>query len=95
MQKPQTGRGATHVQRKGTVPTKERISFSFSNDQQVTTSKSFLLVVEGTTRPSLDDAFANLSTSSSHLFYQRPATKIPNNGLVTIKTPYNGLNNCN
>ena len=28
----------------------------------VTTLKSFLLLVEGTTRPSLDDALANLST---------------------------------
>ena len=35
----------------------------------VTTPKSFLLVVEGAMCPSLDDALANLSTSSSHLFY--------------------------
>ena len=34
----------------------------------VTTSKSFLLLVEGSMRPSLDDALANLSTSSSRLF---------------------------
>ena len=35
----------------------------------VTTPKSFLLVVEGATRPSLDNALANFSTCSSHLFY--------------------------
>ena len=31
--------------------------------------QSFLLLVEGATHPSLDDALANLSTSSSRLFY--------------------------
>ena len=41
----------------------------------VTTSKSFLLLVEGAMRPPLDDALANLSTSGSRLFYQRPTTK--------------------
>ena len=41
----------------------------------VTTPKSFLLLVEGAMRPSLDDALANLSTSCSRLFYQRPTTK--------------------
>ena len=60
---PDRKRGA-HAQRKGTVPTKESRSLS-----AVTTPKSFLLVVEGTMRPSVDDALANLSTSSSHLFY--------------------------
>ena len=35
----------------------------------VTTPTSFLLVVEGATRTSLNDALANLSTSSSRLFY--------------------------
>ena len=35
----------------------------------------FLQLVEGTMRPSVDDAFANLSTSSSGLFNQRPMTK--------------------
>ena len=60
----------------------------------VTTPKSFLLLVKGAMRLSLDDALANLSTCSSCLFYQRPKTKTPNNGFVriTIKTPYNGLN---
>ena len=41
----------------------------------VTTPKSFLLLVEGTMHPSLDDALANLSTSSSHPFYPQPTTK--------------------
>ena len=35
----------------------------------------FVLLVEGATRLSLDNALANLSTSSSRLFYQRPPTK--------------------
>ena len=35
----------------------------------VTTPKSFLLLVKDTMRLSLDDALANLSTSSSRLFY--------------------------
>ena len=41
----------------------------------VTTSKSFLLQVEGTMSPSLDDVLANLSTSSSSLFYKWSMTK--------------------
>ena len=41
----------------------------------MTTPKSFLLLVEGTMHPSLDNALANLSTSSIHLFYQWPMTK--------------------
>ena len=41
----------------------------------MTTLKSFLLVVEGAMRPSLDDAWANLFTSSSCLFYKRPTTQ--------------------
>ena len=40
----------------------------------VTTPKSFLLLVEGTMPLSLDNTLANLSTSSSHLYYQRPIT---------------------
>ena len=35
----------------------------------VTTPKSFLLLVEGALRPSLDDALANFSTSCSRLFF--------------------------
>ena len=41
----------------------------------VTTPKSFLLLMEGAMRPSLDDALANLSISSSCLVYQWPTTK--------------------
>ena len=61
----------------------------------VTTPKYFLIVVEGAMRPPLDNALANLSTSSSNLFYQR--LKTPNNELVRvkIKTSYNGLNDYN
>ena len=64
-----TGGGVMHAQRKGTVPTKERISLSLSAvTSGVTTPKSFLLVVEGVMRLSLDYALANLSTRSSRLF---------------------------
>ena len=42
---------------------------------RVTTPKSFLLLVESTMGPSLDDALANHFTCSSCLFYQRPKTK--------------------
>ena len=41
----------------------------------VTTPKDFLLLVESAMRPSLDNALANLSTSSSRFFYQRSTTK--------------------
>ena len=51
---------------------------------RVTTHKSILLLVEGTMYLSFDDALANLSTSSCHLFYD-PRLKTPN------KTPRNGL----
>ena len=50
----------------------------------VKTPKSFLILVEGTMRPSLKDVLAILSTNSSRLFYQRPTTKTTNNGLVKI-----------
>ena len=53
---------------------KEACAFS-AVTSRVATPKSFLLRVEGAMRPSLDDALANLSTSSSRLFYQRPTTK--------------------
>ena len=49
---------------------KEVCSFS-----AVTTHKSFWLLVGGNMRSSLDDALANLSSSSRRLFYQRPTTK--------------------
>ena len=42
---------------------------------RVTTPKSVLLLVEGAMRLSLDGVLANLSTSSSCLFYQWPMTK--------------------
>ena len=51
----------------------------------VTTPKPFLLLVEGAIRPSLDDTLANLSTSSSHLFYQQRTTK--NTKLWTRQNP--------
>ena len=51
-------------------PDKRKNLFLFSAvSSAVTTPKSYLLVVEGAMRPSLDDALANLSTSSSRLFY--------------------------
>ena len=34
--------GAKHAQRKGTVPTKDKISFSFSSDQRSDITKIFL-----------------------------------------------------
>ena len=50
---------------------------------EVTTPKSFLLVVEGAMHPSLDNALANLSTSSSHLFSTNPRLKTSNNENIT------------
>ena len=41
----------------------------------VTTPKSFLLLMEGTMRPALDDGLAHFFTCSSRLFYQRLTTK--------------------
>ena len=41
----------------------------------VITPKSFLLQVEGTMRPPLDDSLPNLSICSSRLFYQQPTTR--------------------
>ena len=61
----------------------------------VATRKSFLLLVECTMRPPLDNALAILSASSSRLFYQLPTTKnTKKNGLIkiTTKTPYKGFN---
>ena len=42
---------------------------------EMTTLKSFLLLVGGPTRPSLGSVLVNLSTSTSRLFYQWPTTK--------------------
>ena len=53
---------------------KETCSLS-AMTSRVSTPKSFLLWVEGAMRPSLDDSLANLSTSSSRLFYQWLTTK--------------------
>ena len=47
---------------------KESRSFSAMTNG-VTTPKTFLQGVESAMCPSVDDAFANLSTSSSRLFY--------------------------
>ena len=75
MQKPLTGRGATHTQEKEPSRQKKE-SRAFSAVTSGVTTKSFLLLVEGAMRPSLDDALDNLSTCSSRLFYKRPTTKI-------------------
>ena len=56
--------------KKETSRQKKDASSTSSGTNEVTTPKSFLLLVEGTIRPSLDDALAYLSTSSSRLFYQ-------------------------
>ena len=53
---------------------KETRSFS-AGIGGVTIPKSFLLLVDGTMRPSLDEALVNISTSSSRLFHQWPSTK--------------------
>ena len=42
---------------------------------EVTTLKSFLLLVEGSTCPFLYDTLLNLSPRSSRLFYQQTTTK--------------------
>ena len=42
---------------------------------EVTTLKSFFLLVEGSRRPSFGGTLLKLSTSSSRPFYQRPTTK--------------------
>ena len=42
---------------------------------EVTTLKSFLLLEEGSTCPSLGGTLVNFSTSRSCLFCQRPTTK--------------------
>ena len=60
---------------------KKEVCFFSVATSRVITPKSILLLMEGTTRLSLDDALANLSTSSNCLFYQQ--LKTPNNGLIT------------
>ena len=52
------------------APDRKKESHSLSAvTSGVTTPKPFLLVVEGSMRPSLDNMLASLSTSSSCLFY--------------------------
>ena len=67
-------RGGTCAKKEPSRQKKEACSF-LAVTSGVTTHKSFWLLVEGTMRPSLDDTLANLSSSSSCLFYQRPTTK--------------------
>ncbi len=62
------------MSKEGTLSAKEEARAILAVTSGVT-PKSFLLLVEGTMRPSLDDAFANLSPNSSRLFYQRPTSK--------------------
>ena len=63
-----------HAQKKEPSRQKKEICALSAVTSGVTTPKFFLLLVEGAMSPSLDDALANLSTSS-RLFYQRPTTK--------------------
>ena len=70
LQKPLTGIWRTHAQKKKEPSRRKKWSRSLSAvTSGVPTPKSFLLVVESAMRLSLDDALANLSISSSHLFY--------------------------
>ena len=57
------------MRKEETLSAKERSPFYFSSDQRSDKPKYFLLLAEGTMRPSLDDTLANLSTCSSRLFY--------------------------
>ena len=67
-------RGGAWAKKEPSLQKNEACSLS-AETSGMTTSKSFLLLVEGAMRPSFDDALANLSTSSSCLFYQQPTTK--------------------
>ena len=75
MQKPLRGKGAMHAQKKESSRRKKEACTLSAVISSVTTPKSFLLLVEGAMRPSLDDAVDNFSTCSSRLFYQRSTTK--------------------
>ena len=68
-----TGKGRRML-KEGIPSAKEARSLS-AVTSGVTTPKSILLLEEGTMHTSLDDPFTNLSTCSSRVFYQRPATK--------------------
>ena len=63
---PDKKRGDACVKKELSQQKKEACSLS-AVISGVTTSKSFLLLVEGTMHLSLDDMLANLSTSSRHL----------------------------
>ena len=67
-----------HYRKRGGACSKKKLSQQKKEARAisaVTTPKSFLLLVEGTMYPSLDDTVANLSTSNNRLFYQWPMTK--------------------
>ena len=71
---PNRKRGGACAKKEPSCQKKETCSLS-TVTSGVTTPESILLLVEGTMRPSLDDAVANLSTSSSSFFKQRPTIK--------------------
>ena len=64
---------------------------------RVTRPKSFLLVLEDAMCPSLDNALVTFPLVVAASFTNDPRLKTPNNELIriTIKTPYNGLNDYN
>ena len=76
---------------------KKETHFLSAVTSEMTTLKSFLLLVGGPMHPSLGVTLVNLSTRTSCLFTNDPRIKTPNNELIKItpKTPYNGLNNYN
>ena len=71
---PDRKRGGASAKKEPSWQKKEPRSLSAVTNT-VKTPKSLLLLMEGTVRPSLDDALANFSTSSCCFFYQRPLTK--------------------
>ena len=75
MQKPLNGKGAMHVQKKEPSQQKKETRSLSAVTGEVTTLKSFLLLVEGPTCPFLFGTLVNLSTSSSHFCYQQPTNK--------------------
>ena len=70
-----TGKEAAHAQRRNPLGKKKEACSLLAATSGMKIPKSILLLVESTMHPSLDDALANFSTSSSRLFYQRPTTK--------------------
>ena len=81
--------------KEGTFSAKERSLFSLSAvTSEVTTPKSFLLQVEGPCVRLLTMRWLTFPLVAAASFTNDPQLKTPNNGLVriTIKTPYNGLN---